>query len=245
MLVPIGSWCRTAFQVRTFLEMQGGKSVSYPFDWTITSFSALQNTLQKDFDPAKVLLPKDLQLSKVGSIIDTKTGIIHHHDFLPKVIADFRNSEGGLSAQFFASGLIEEARGRFIHTYENLMKLRKYKGKIGFVRWQRFGDPDRQFPSVFEGENLGTLKSTLSKFLESENFSILLVKTNIVPNEIYSDDIYLSYQSNEYGVEALIKERMGFNGDGTKNFKGDSTSWHSLLKRFVDEQNISVVNATS
>lgn len=241
MLIPIGSWCRTAYQVRVFLEKSGFKSNSYPFDWTITPFSALQNTLKKGFTPDQALQCQDLALSKFGSIVDRKTNLIHHHDFLPKIISSYDNVKfGEVPSQLFASDLIEKAQGRFIHTYENLLKLRNYNRKIGFVRWQRRGHPDPELSDAYEGERLATLTALLSNFLEHDNFSILLIKTVTVQNKLPENDIIVSYlpDSSGAGVSAIIKERKGFDGDGTNNFKGDTVSWHHILTRYTNEEKI-------
>ncbi|MDV6344306.1 DUF1796 family putative cysteine peptidase [Nitrosomonas sp. Is37] len=243
MLIPIGSWCRTAYQVRVFLEKNDIKSSSYPFDWTITPFSALQNTLKKGFTPDQVLQHEDLALSKFGSIADRKTNLIHHHDFPPKTISSYGNGKlRKIPSELFASDLIEKAQGRFIHTYENLLKLRNCNGKIGFVRWHRTGHPDPKLPDAFEGENLATLTALLSNFLEHDNFSILLIKTVIVQNELSENDIIVSYLPDSLGggVSAIIKERKGFDGDGTNNFKGDTVSWHHILTQYINEENINL-----
>lgn len=241
MLIPIGSWCRTAYQVRVFLENNGIKSSSYPFDWMITPFSALQNTLKKGFAPTQVLRHENLALSRFGSIVDKKTNLIHHHDFSPETISSFSNGElGKIPHQLFASDLLNKAQDRFIYTYENLLKLRNYNRKIGFVRWQRRGHPDPRLPDAFEGENFATLTALLSDFLEHDNFSILLIKTVIVQYELPENEIIVSYLSDSSGtgVSAIIKERKGFDGDGTNNFKGDTVSWHHVLTRYINEEKI-------
>jgi len=46
MLVPIGGWCRTAYQVIEFLKTKSIQPCAYPFDWTVTSFIALIKDLK-------------------------------------------------------------------------------------------------------------------------------------------------------------------------------------------------------
>ena len=55
MLIPIGSWCRIAYQVNQFLKANGIKPTSFPYDWTITPFAALKITLDGKINLSDVL----------------------------------------------------------------------------------------------------------------------------------------------------------------------------------------------
>jgi hypothetical protein len=55
-LLPIGAWCRTAYQARRFAETDARFScASAPFDWTITPYSSLQKVLSQEFDARETL----------------------------------------------------------------------------------------------------------------------------------------------------------------------------------------------
>jgi hypothetical protein len=243
MLVPIGSWCRTAYQVRDFLKKSGVRHYSYPYDWTITPFSALKNTLQKQFKPEKALQHENLALSKFGSIVDTGTHLIHHHDFFSHTISELGKSgeinNMGVPLQLFESDLIPKARGRFQHTYKNLEMLKVYNQKIGFIRWLQKGHPHPTLPDAFVGESLLTIANMLSNFLEHDRYSILWVKSIVVDGDLAESDIIASYEIERFGISATIRERAGFDGDGNKkDARGDSRSWHKLIMQYVKDENI-------
>lgn len=244
MLIPIGSWCRTAYQVKQFLFDKNVKNYSYPYDWTITPFSALKRTLNIEFLPEHALMPNSLSISKFGSIIDEKTSIIHHHDLHPKMVLELsENGEvnaKGVPIQLFRTNLMSNVQGRFRHTYQNLLRLRNFEKKLGFIRWNRLGHPDSQLPEAFQEENLESLSEIICKFLGHENFSILQVVSDIKDSDFKDVDIIKEYSACEYGAYAVIRERKGFDGDGTNNFKGDTKSWNLVLSMFVSDCNIPI-----
>ena len=53
MFVPLGALCRTSHQIKFHASALGNDALppSLPFDWTITSFSALTTVLHPEFDP--------------------------------------------------------------------------------------------------------------------------------------------------------------------------------------------------
>lgn len=244
MLVPIGSWCRTAYQVREFLKSSGVKSCAYPYDWTITPFYALKSTMINGFDRETALQFDALALNQFGSLEDAATRLIHHHDFAPHKLSSLDPGGGvnqrGVPLALVDSDLLIKAKGRFQYAYANLAGLRDGKTKIGFVRWMRHGHPDRKIPDAFDGENLTSLSELISNFLGHEDFSILLAKSVIVQGALPENDIIVSYERNEMGVSAIIKERKGFDGDGSNSFKGDTVSWRKLLARYATDENISL-----
>lgn len=242
MLIPIGSWCRTAYQVNNYKNYKGIDKISYPFDWTITPFEALKVVFSNDFKASNILKNESISRSRVGSIIDNDTKIIHHHDFLKPVLDKlYENSEinnNGIPTALFESNLIEKARGRFLHTYKNLEILRDVKGRHGFVRWQNRVDfKDNKFPGIFYGENIESISGIIKEFLGSDNFIILIVKTQIV-DDLSPDNIIKDYKKEYYGASATIYERKGFNGDLTCNFKGETISWKTIIDKFVTEEGI-------
>ena len=220
MLVPIGSWCRTAFQVKHFVESLDHQQSSYPFDWSITPFSALQKTMGKSFFLQNVLKYENITRNELGSISDNVTDIIHHHDFLMNVIADFSLAGGvndnGVPPERLLNSLIEDAKGRFSHTFDNLLDAKKSGEKIGFVRWNRMGHPDVDVPDAFKNECLETLTNSVYEFLEHNNFAILMVETVPVDSAINKEDAIKNYNLHTTGVEAIIRERQGFDGTELK-----------------------------
>ena len=245
MLVPIGSWCRTAYQVNEFLKTNGIQSVTYPFDWTVTPFTALKLTLDKHFKPSDVLQNDNLRLSLFGSLLDVKTQLIHHHDLPPTIVKRFEYVDGKQSInkhrvpfELFKSTEIGKAKGRFEYGFSNFKLLKSHNKKIGFVRWIRSGHPDAGLPDAFEGESISSLATIINCFLGHDNFSILQVKSHLAQKENNCNNIISSYEIQKYGVAATILERKGFNGDGTENFRGDTPSWHKLLSKYVDDQEI-------
>lgn len=241
MLVPIGSWCRTAYQVNEFLKKNGIKPVSYPYDWTITPFISLKITLNNEFIPSCVLQFESIQRSKVNSIIDNSTQLIHHHDFSPPKIKELEQISEldikGIPEALYTTNLIAKARERFIYTYRHLESLKSIRSKVLFVRWQRKGHPDHQFPYAFNGENIDSLANIIRKFLLHDNFSILIVKSKIIEGNLPEETI-IEYEREKYGVSTTIIERKGFNGDGSGNFQGDTISWNKLLSKFVTDEDL-------
>ena len=237
MLIPIGAWCRTAFQVKQFLNKEGLQHISFPFDWTITPYRALEKTLCNDFEQESILLNENLEISKVGSILDGKTDIIFHHDLSPKIVTeksiDGRYNERGVPMALLESNLIKNARNRFLHTYSHLPNLMDGQ-RAGFVRWNRFGHPDRRFPNAFDGENIETLHSLLTRFLGHNDFSVLHVITEY-GSSFSGREIVKELHKNQFGMRAVIRERRGFNGNGKNDFRGDTRSWSLLLSLFVNE----------
>ena len=182
-------------------------------------------------------------MNKVGSITDSGTQLIHHHDFSPPTIKGFGQkgelNNKGVPKVFYTTDLIDKAIGRFTHTYRHVEALRTGRNKISFVRSNRVGHPDRQFPHVFEGESIANLADVINKFLLHDNFSILTVKSRYI-NEDLPEETIAEYQRSGYGVSSTIVERKGFNGDGTNNFKGDTVVWHELLGGFVEDEKLAL-----
>jgi hypothetical protein len=243
MLIPIGSWCRTAYQVNEFLKSHGVMPTSFPYDWTITSFAALKLTLDARFTPSSALELDNLEINQFGSITDMRTQLIHHHDFAPPTLHELKqmgeSNSNGIPKALWDTDLIDKAIGRFCHTYLHLEALKNSSRKISFVRWHRLGHPDHQLPQAFEGESIANIAQVITNFLMHDNFSILTVKSQYINGELPEETI-AKYERSEYGVSSTIIERKGFNGDGTKSFKGDTVVWHKLLNKFVEDENLTL-----
>ncbi|NDV91696.1 hypothetical protein GTH32_10925 [Alteromonas sp. 345S023] len=238
-LIPLGAWCRTAYQVNEFKKNNDIETTSFPYDWTITPFSALKSTLNSEFDPYSILRYDVVERSELGSLVDTRTKIIHHHDFPAtklKLLEEIAGvNDKGLPFELYKTDLLDNAKSRFCHTYKNLEFLKKEQKRLLFVRWQRSGHPDRQLPNAFENESILSLSTIIKGFLRHDNFSILVVKSKTIIGDL-PENIITEYNREEFGVTATIIERKGFNGDGTNSFKGDEVSWRALLTRFVIEE---------
>ena len=242
MLIPIGSMCRAAFQVNSYLKSKGLTTTPYPYDWTITPFTALEATLSKKFNTCSILELDNLKLNNLGSITDERTGIIHIHDFPPPVIKDIMpkglQKDIGIIRSPQLTKMREKASGRFIHTYKNLELLKtKESKKILFIRWQRYVHQGENLSHLFIGEDIASLSNVIKNFLLHDNFSILTVKSRVIHRRLPKNTI-IEYSRSEHGVSSIIIERKGFNGDGTDNFRGDTVSWHKLLNKFIGEEKV-------
>lgn len=246
MLVPIGSWCRTAYQVREFLLDKDTAIQSYPYDWTITPFAALKTSLSCDFDSSNALRLSELAAHyELKTLVDEYTKIIHYHDFSPSCIsslaAECGINEKGVPLKL-SSALLDKVRGRFQYTFTHFLELKEVSKvrKIGFVRWNRLGHPDLEVPEAFQGEDLESLSNLLQEFLGNNNFSILQVTSDLSDHHFGEAEIVKDYSICQVGAYSVIRERKGFDGDGTDNFKGDTRSWNMILSKFVMDFNIPV-----
>ncbi|WP_300319062.1 hypothetical protein [Idiomarina sp.] len=237
-IVPIGAWCRTAFQVNEFKESNGIAPKAYPFDWTITPFLALEKSLIPFFNPGNVL--QRASINKFGSVTCEDTHILFHHALSNNVVRKELSEpkEGKLSGDFLQSEAVSNAIGRFMHTYNNFSLLRAAgdSERVLFVRWQRSGHPDKGLPEAFKNETLTSLNEILRTFLGHENFSVLIIRSKTIASQELPDNPVLSYERSKHGVEATIAERKGYDGDGTNNFRGDTIPWQCVLTKFFSEE---------
>ncbi len=252
MLIPIGAWCRTAYQVGNFIEKHKAQNKSYPFDWTITPFFSLQKILNPLFNPTDILVENNLKLSKFSSIADAPSSLIFHHDLSENVVADHlkrgpTNPAGVPITLLRETTRVQDARARFIHTYSNLnasIEQARSKGeRIGFVRWMRGGHPDYTLPEAFEGETTDTLWQLLSSFCNTSEVAVLHVISKTNKNtEISGEECLTSFCSSARGAVATICERRGWNGDGSNSYRGDTTPWEMALTRFTTEFSIPIAS---
>lgn len=248
MLIPIGAWCRTAYQVGQFIESHHGQKKSYPFDWTIAPFESLKKILHPQFDPSSVLLAEKLGLSKFSSIVDTANSLIFHHDLSENIVADHLKrgpaNQAGVPISLLEDPVrIKNARERFHHTYwtlcQSIEEARARGECIGFVRWMRGGHPDGALPEVFSGETIDSLWDVLSGFCGTENVAVLQVISKMTKTpEIPDQDRIITFSTSPHGATATVLERHGWDGDGTNSYRGDSRSWELALARFSSEFNI-------
>lgn len=229
VMVSLGAWCRPAHNIRVYCENNSFAGTgSYPFDWTITSFHALQNILNPDFDGRGMLRTDDVVVSFARSGACNGTGLIFHHAIPVDAISKSGCTEPGQMVPVTGdiAEVVDNARGRFIHTLERLNALKNEDRHIVFVRWRRQGHPDRQFPGAFEDETDAALEALLEGYLGQGNFSILAVESKIregIHDPISDPVIEFSHANSTYS--AVIAERKGWNGDQSNSFRGDELSW--------------------
>lgn len=250
MLIPIGAWCRTAYQVGNFVEHHNGQKNSYPFDWTITPFLSLKTTLNNQFDPSCILSDENLELSKFSSIADRPSSLIFHHDLSEHVVADHlkrgpTNARGIPLSLLNDTNRVQNAKSRFVHTYtnlsENISQARSRGERIGFVRWMRGGHPDHTLPEAFEGETIDTLWSLLTEFCQTTDIAVLQVISKVNKGTEIPDKTCLTdFTVNPRGAIVTLLERRGWNGDGSNSFRGDNKPWEMALDWFTREFKIPI-----
>lgn len=236
-LVPLGAWCRTAHQTRVYAETREDVSAAtLPYDWMITSFAALRRTLDPDFDPYSVLQPEHAGVSQFQSGICNTTGIIFHHAISPNQLQRIGTLAPGdiLPDTEAAQQLVQSSRERFQHTYQTLNGLKSETGPLVFVRWQRFGHPDVEFSEAFEGETPETLSAAIAAFLGHDDFHLLVVQTERAPSGGVIANPVAAFETDARVITARIRERPGWNGRKSPNFRGDEPSWRTLFNRALD-----------
>jgi hypothetical protein len=242
MLVPIGAWCRSAYQVHTYMKARNATSPSTPFDWTVTPFTALCNIFDTNHNPQDILNYNNVRESAFSkAACDQLTTLVYYHDLPlwdpPDLILPVGNN-----ADKYRADQVEKARSRHLHVFDNILSLRQFPHRIGFVRWQRLGHPESMMPNFFEGETLESLHSLISMFLKRENFSVLVVKTQFVPKgDPLPCEPFADFRSNEFGSETTLLERFGLDGEGDPaDWRGDTTAWRLLLDKFTTTHDITI-----
>ena len=186
-----------------------------------------------------ILNPIDSYVNRVGSITCGYSGLAFHHHLPIKLV----DSYGGTKNQQIVPGELlktknwNDAKSRFFHTLENLMKEREKDANL-YVRWMRMGRGPQigTFPEVFDGEDpVKTLELLHSNEWMQRGSGLLYVTTEMVEGvrEPLENPIESVSELAENCWNVVIKERKGFNGDQKVNFKGDETSWGSLFQKII------------
>jgi hypothetical protein len=234
IFVSLGAWCRPAHNLRLYArQSERFEFISGPFDWTITSFRALRICFSEGFEPGDVLPEENILVSFAHSGMCGRTGLVFHHALDPVSLGKTGSFSPGqkLPVGGAAHGLIDEARSRFIHTFGKLKSLRESGSRTVFVRWKRFGHPDESFAEVFEEETNEDLMACLRCFLGHDEFYLLTLTSEIIPDrrEMISNPLLEMKVESDRSVSCKIRERKGWNGAQSNNFKGDEHSWRSAL----------------
>lgn len=237
-LVPLGSWCRTAYQCRSHAKQLGLEVKSGPFDWSITPFRALSVALRDEINPDLLLNPIDSYINRVGSVTCGYTGIAFHHDL---AVADVKSYGGQANDQTIPTDLIESeqwarTKNRFLHTFNNFQQLFQKKGNL-YVRWMNIGRGAAigRFPTVFDGETPGKIRRLLSLRHPHNQFGLLHVTTEIMEDftSPIEEPIKTLALVDVNTWACILRERRGFNGDQTINYKGDEAAWGSLFNKII------------
>lgn len=244
MFVSLGSACRPGYQIKSYYKRLGIKPNAFPFDWTITPFYSIKCIMGKRFDVNRVLKCENLVINEVGSLTDSFTGLLHHHDFHPKDVKRFFGDGFDFSQDLPVESnfyeFISNAKGRFEYAFENLNNLKDKSGKTVFIRWQRRGHPDKQFPSLFHNETPDTLCKELKGFLGHSDFLVICIETWEVAHELSDEQIIHRYEGSDNYRFSVIKERKGFDGDGTNDYRGDTYSWSFLFDYIIRVEGLGV-----
>lgn len=233
-IVSLGSWCRPAHNIRLYAQQsERFESISGPFDWTITSFRALRECVTEGFDPSDVLPVENILFSFARSGMCGRTGLIFHHALGPVSLGNIGSFTAGqkMPVGDVALRLIDEARGRFIHTFGKFKSLGTNGNGLVFVRWRKFGHPDKSFPEVFLEESNEALIACLRGFLGHDKFHLLVLTSEIIPDqrEMLCNPLVELKAESERCISCRISERKGWNGDQSSNFKGDEDSWKAAF----------------
>lgn len=221
--LPLGSHCRTSFQIRQFCEKSKNLHVkSNPFDWTISTFNCLQVILDKNFNPHQILRPGSLSLSKYDSIVCSYTGLIFHHDLHISSFPEYPEKDCIDWNVIGSHEKFEMARGRFFHTYQNLMKDIQSPNLIVVRRLQA--------PTFSKAEDEDMLFKLISNHRNNTDFKLIYLHTEKSDEEPQVENFMEEIKtSNSNIIKCRLRERPGYDGDGTKNFRGDTRSWELLL----------------
>ena len=80
-IIPLGSWCRTAFQARQLTKALAPNSKNigtYPFDWAISPLISVTKIIRKQIDPNQILNEDQTRICPHGFILCGHSGIRHH-----------------------------------------------------------------------------------------------------------------------------------------------------------------------
>ena len=249
-LIPLGALCKAAYQCRTQAnELNLSKTVSTPFDWTVTPFRSLTLILNSINHPGVmpyelVLDPINCSINGAGSVRDEFTGISFHHDLDPELVETHLKIKSPKNVNRIPGSLAHsaqwsQARERFLHTLNNFKQIFA-EPEVVFVRWQLEGVRRAypRFPEIFSGESPFNILRSLQRAGMHDTSSLLTVTTKVLPNqheEIESPVHQYIKKQNGQNAHAVLAERRGLNGDQTSNFRGDEASWNALFVKHLNE----------
>ena len=171
------------------------------------------------------------------SVIGSTIGVIFHHRLEQERLKELGHVVPGATIPPSPAfdEMAQDARGRFAHTFRQMSALKDHDGGILFVRWRRGGDPDHHVPDAFAGETDAQLMTLIETFLWHARFHLLVVQSRVTRDrtEPFETPI-ISIAREGRAIICLLRERAGWNGDQTPNFKGDDYSWQAALQAATD-----------
>jgi hypothetical protein len=210
-LIPIGSWCRPAWQINRFKVKHGAKSISYPFDWCITPLHSLEKIFSHSYDINQLSIsmnawrdsaPKDI------TPIDATTGLIFSHD-----------------------KTVEEAKGRFLHTFKNLL-LTKEKNNLIFIRWlDKYGHDHRKRWGEDRNPTYEKLIENLKIFINNDTFKLIEIETEY--NDV-GDLIRDKKQIHDKLIRYILTEPV-YVDPVNNGFRGSDKSWDLILNDIIED----------
>ena len=212
-LIPLGSWCRPAFQINRFRREHGETPISYPFDWCITPLYSLEKIFSHSYDINQLSIsmnawrdsaPKDIKP------IDATTGLIFYHN-----------------------KTIEEAKGRFLHTFKNLLST-KEKNNLIFIRWlDTYGHDHRKRWGEDRNPTYEKLIENLKIFVNNDTFKLIEIETeyndvgDLIRDKKQIHDKLIRYILTEPVYVDPVKSDTGF--------RGSDKSWDLVLNDIIED----------
>ena len=235
--IPLGSWCRTAWQTNRMLEVVGRKKVSYPFDWTITPMNSVIKAIKGEISIDQVLNSNDTMVCQFGQVQCGHTGIRFAHDFKLKEMSgkyNFTFKNGELMPESFGSfSETRQARERFAYTYKNLCE-NLGKENTAFVRYIEVDSLVEKdfYKEVYSGEDPLRLLSCLKQHGAHPSSRLIYIFSKTVPGKKFSNcPVSRLKLSSKELFSCHIYERKGLNGNQADAFYGDSLSWLAVYRR--------------
>ena len=231
--IPLGSWCRTAFQVKMLLKAVGRNKNAYPFDWTITTMDSVIKAIKGEISIDHVLNQNDTMVCPFGQVLCGHTGIRFAHDLKIKEMSEkynFKIKEGEpLPVALDLLSEVHQAKERFAYAYKN---LRENLGKenTAFVRYVEIDPLDDKdlYKEVYSGEDPLRLLSCLKRHGAHPTSRLIYIFSTTVPGEKFANHSVSRLElSSEDLFSCHIYERKGVKGDQSNRFYGDPLPWFS------------------
>ena len=186
--IPLGSWCRTAWQIEMLLKAVGRKKVAYPFDWTITPMDSVVKVIKGEISIDHVLNQNDTMVCPFGHVLCGHTGIRFTHDLKIKETSEkynFTIKEGDpLPVALDLLCEVRQAKERFAYAYKNLCE-NLGKENTAFVRYVEI-DPlsgkDLK-KEVYSGEDPLRLLSCLKRHGAHPTSKLIYIFSKTIPGE--------------------------------------------------------------
>ena len=220
-IISLGGWCRPAWQIRRFFRSER----AYPYDWHITSFSALAFTLSPLYNHDSELRAENCLINQFGSITDNYSGLVFQHDLPAEIVGEwchgvFLRNDGTVGS------LLSNVREKQKHIFSRFREVATSGSPIIFVRWLRGGHPDTEWPEAFNGENPFKTYKLVKEFCGHENFKLLYVATETCSED--RSDNPASITPTSYGGFVQLNE-LDSNFVAGNEWTGDSAAWDKLF----------------